>query len=229
MPIGEGIADREYMKYWARREASDQLLERRNARIQRRMAMIAEEISDGSSVLDIGCGSGDLLEILRKLKPSCTLRGVDLSPDAVQRARARGFSAEVFDVATGSAEALGEADYVVMSELIEHLASPEAVVTKVLGITRRALVITTPNVAFLLHRLRLGLFGRFPITTVFHIREHLSLWSVADFRGWARSLGLELTRVRGIGGVELLGLNRRLPNLFAVQALYVLEGSRNRG
>ncbi len=44
----------------------------------------------GRSLLDAGCGTGGLLRRLRAWFPGATLRGLDASPEAVARARARG-------------------------------------------------------------------------------------------------------------------------------------------
>ena len=72
-------------------------------------------------VLDVGCGLGQLLELIDERFPGRDLTGVDLSQQAVETNRARwpGRRFEVLDLAQG---ALSETfDLVVCSEVIEHL------------------------------------------------------------------------------------------------------------
>lgn len=52
------------------------------------------------SLLDLGCGGGDLLLGLSKVFPDKRLEGVDLSPMMIERARSKGVSAQVADICT---------------------------------------------------------------------------------------------------------------------------------
>lgn len=66
----------------------------------RRYEDLADRIAEaasaaGGQVLDIGCGRGDLLELLRRRDVDA--RGVDLDADAIDDARARGLAVEVAD------------------------------------------------------------------------------------------------------------------------------------
>lgn len=50
------------------------------------------------SLLDVGCGSGAFLSLLAGVFPSVTLKGIDLSPVMVARARSRGIDAQTKDL-----------------------------------------------------------------------------------------------------------------------------------
>jgi SAM-dependent methyltransferase len=122
----------------------------------------------GDTILDIGCGDGLLLYQFRhKFKH---LVGVEYSAERLHAAKAnlQGYS---FRGVCATAEAMAPIesdciDCIVMADVIEHipdvyLASQEMFrVLKPGGI----LVINTPNIAFVVKRLRL-LFGRFPATS----------------------------------------------------------------
>ena len=222
MPLHGGTLDASMQDYWHRRAETDTLIERRKARIARRMEAVAQEIQDGESVLEIGCGAGDLLEVIRRRHPTCRLQGLDLSEEAVEAGRAKGFDVWKADVLELDTDAMDPVDVVVLSEVLEHLPDPEKVLLACGRLARKRIVVTIPNVAFFLHRIRLGLFGKFPVTTVFHIREHLSLWSCSDFHYWAQALGFRVAASRGLGGVEVLSLHQVWPNMMANQMLYVL-------
>ena len=50
------------------------------------------------SLLDVGCGSGGFLELIKRLFAPSQLKGIDLSPIMVERTAARGIEAEATDL-----------------------------------------------------------------------------------------------------------------------------------
>ena len=81
-----------------------------------------ERVPEGASVLEIGCGTGTLLNALR---PSRGL-GVDISPAMVEIAAAK-FPSLRFRVADAEAFDPGERfDYVIVPDVVEHLSDPGA-------------------------------------------------------------------------------------------------------
>lgn len=223
MPLGDGVLDSDYSGYWEQRGLADNQIAKRRARIRRRMLCIVEQIEDNSAVLDVGCGTGDLLSTISEMKPSCRLSGIDISPEAVIRTRQKGFDVTRIDVTQVNLSGLGQFDYIILSEIIEYLPNPEKLLLDLKSVARKKIIVTMPNIGFVLFRLRLFFWDKFPITTVFHIREHLCFWSVNDFLYWAKCLGFNVVRTVGIGGAKVFGLKSIMPNLFANHMLYVLE------
>lgn len=150
MPLKNIIPDSEYEKYWINREKADEQILRRKSRVYKRMHLIAEEVEDNSNVLDIGCGNGDLFSIVHKKKPNCKLLGIDISSDAITKTKMKGFRASKVNITQDNLSELGNFDYIIMSEIIEHLPNPEKVILDVKKITRKKIIITTPNIAFIL-------------------------------------------------------------------------------
>lgn len=93
-----------------------------------------EEIPAGSVVLDVGCNSGGLGRRLIAEK-GCVMQGVDLRPELVERARAKGYEARV-----AAAEELpyenGRFDVVVVSEILEHVHDPRPVLAEARRVVR---------------------------------------------------------------------------------------------
>ena len=92
--------------------------------------LIPNYVADGT-VLELGCGSGARLRLLRRLGWQ-RVQGVEFVPAAAERARAPGFEVTGAPVE----EALGEypdgsLDVVVSSMLLEHVCNPFAVVHQV--------------------------------------------------------------------------------------------------
>jgi len=51
-----------------------------------KFAIIFHLVHEGAIVLDVGCGSGELGEILR-LRKKCTVIGIDIDPQAIETAK----------------------------------------------------------------------------------------------------------------------------------------------
>ncbi|MDD5190262.1 MAG: methionine biosynthesis protein MetW, partial [Dehalococcoidales bacterium] len=85
--------------------------------------MIASLIEEGSSVLDIGCGDGNLLEYLKKERKAIPY-GIDVSAKAVSLTNKRGIDASVADLTKDDFQLPGTYDYAIISEVLEHLPNP---------------------------------------------------------------------------------------------------------
>lgn len=215
------IRDLDYDDYWAARAPSE---------VQPRYPIIGRQIDDGSRVLDVGCGDGGMLQYLKEQRSDLRELGIDVSSEAVQRAKDRGVNASQTPLEEIAARD-ERFDYVIMSEVIEHVAEPEAYIRQAWRLTGRALLLSFPNIAYWPHRLRL-LLGRFPVQWVHHPGEHLRFWSLKDFDPWLRRSALRETtgadRVEGLlfvasNGLTALRLHRLMPNLFANQIVVVVE------
>ena len=105
-------------------------------------------------LLDVGCGAGMYLDLMRALGWSRTV-GVDVSPRAVQQARdVLGLEAHLGDLREVRLPA-ASFDVVSMSHTLEHVDDPTAVLAEVRRVTRPGgrIVIEVPNVRSLTSRL----------------------------------------------------------------------------
>lgn len=74
----------------------------------------------GARVLDIGCGTGHLLEMLRSV--GATASGIDVDPGSVAQARSRGLDVQRASIETVPTEP--GFDVVVLNDVIEHPLEP---------------------------------------------------------------------------------------------------------
>jgi SAM-dependent methyltransferase len=121
-------------------------------------ALSAAHPEPGLSWLDIGCGRGDLLRKIRDEWQPSRLYGVDpidwldsdLAPDV-----------SFHTIAVEDADELPVVDRVLMVEVIEHLEAPWTALRKAAGLVAPGgwIVVSTPNLATLRHRLELGVRG----------------------------------------------------------------------
>jgi glycosyltransferase involved in cell wall biosynthesis len=152
-------------------------------------------VPDGASVLDIGAGPGGMAkELLRK---GCKVGVVDQYP-----AREAG---EVQVVVQNLDEPLRfdvrPYRYLLLLDIIEHLRDPEGFLERLrkqFDYEPRTLVLTTPNVAFLIQRLVL-LFGQFNYGKAGILdRTHTRLFTFRGAKHLLRDAGFKIKRIQGV-------------------------------
>lgn len=204
------LGELNYDSYWASRSVDE---------IHPRFRLIAPLIPTGARVIDIGCGDGSLLLYLERER-NVKGYGVDISAYAVNHARGRGVEAEVADVTDPTFAINPETDHVIISEVLEHIADPEAVLIRLRHAGFNHVIVTVPNTGYVEHRLRL-LFGRFPVQWLLHPGEHIRFWTIADFRATAAATGFAIRRTSPALG--WFPFARWRPSLFASQLIYELD------
>ena len=125
------------------------------------LALIAELIPEGSRVLDLGCGDGDLLQLLQK--KGCTGTGVDLNAGNVLACLRRGVDVIELDLDSELGEFSADSyDFVVLSRTLQTVHRPRNVLAEMGRIAVHS-IISMPNFAYWRNRLRL-LRGRMPMS-----------------------------------------------------------------
>ena len=123
---------------------------------------ILELIPQHASVLDLGCGNGDLLKRLRQRSSKSRLMGVELSERCIQKCVARGLDVVQKDINEGlKAFHDRQYEYVVLSCTMQTIKEVEHVLEEMLRVGRFAIV-SFPNSAYLPWRTRLFKDGKMP-------------------------------------------------------------------
>lgn len=193
---------------------------------RRRADVFAGLVAKGDTVLDLGVGDGALLEYIIERREIAGY-GLDVSEKAVAFCQQRGLNVRLGDVNRPIGVVLAEAfpgvafDWVILSEIIEHIPDPESLLLSLQPLMRKGIIVSIPNTGFHQHRLRL-LFGRFPLQWVVTPGEHLRYWTRSDFHWWARHLGFRIMREVPYEGTAVM--KDLLPGLFAAAFVFQLRG-----
>jgi ubiquinone/menaquinone biosynthesis C-methylase UbiE len=99
---------------------------------------------EGDSILDVGCGTGVALSIMKALFPWRKCRGIDPSADATPIWQARGLEVDI-----GSATHLPYPDCswdsVFTSHVMEHVDDDQKALREIVRVTRRRAIIVVPD------------------------------------------------------------------------------------
>lgn len=156
-----------------------------------RLARWCRGLPANARILDVGCGDGFHLRLLRESgHPGWRLEGVDASDAAVAAARASGLAVHAGTVQSLPLER-GAYDLVLLIATLEHVDSPHAVLSAVRDVLRPGgrVVIVTDNVdalSFSLFKTRH--WGGY------HFPRHWHLFTAATLAALARGVGLEVVR-----------------------------------
>src|SRR5256886_14380480 len=98
--------------------------------------LVATMVARGSKVLDVGCGDGDLLQLLESR--GIDGRGIELSREGVNRCVAKGLAVVQGDADTDLVNYPDDAfDYVILSQTLQATRQPQVVLENLLRIGER--------------------------------------------------------------------------------------------
>jgi len=185
--------------------------------------MIADLVDEGSRVLDIGCGRGELLcQLIQKKNVNGV--GMEVDESAVVHCAESGISVIHADIEKGLHSLPDQSfDYVLLSMTLQVLHKTDLALHEMLRVGKKCIV-SFPNFGHWRPRLVTCLTGRTPVTP--HLPYHWydtpnrHVVTIKDFRAFCAQLGIRIDREIPLSGD---GTVYFLPNLRADEALYVLS------
>ena len=188
---------------------------------------INQWITPNSSVLDLGCGQGSLLE---KLTNSLKIKGygIEIGNQNIELCLEKGLNIIEQDIDEGL-ENIGTKsfDTVILSETIHVLKKPDQALKEITRIGKNSIV-TIPNFAHWSSRISLLTKGRMPLSdshpNSWYESENLHLCTLKDFEDLCNTLNIKI-----LDRILISSLNRNsaylnfLPNLLSYYAMYKLS------
>ncbi|WP_340588703.1 methionine biosynthesis protein MetW [Erythrobacter alti] len=126
------------------------------------LARIAQNVPQGARVLDVGCGDGALMAELQGSK-GVDARGIEIDPEEVERAVARGLSVVQGDANRDLADYPDKAfDVAILSQTLQTAERPDWLLDQLLRVGGTAFV-SFPNFAYWRMRMALLFGGKMPV------------------------------------------------------------------
>ena len=193
-----------------------------SARLSPDQLSIAQLVPRGARVLDLGCGSGALLDHLIKER-GCSGYGVEIDDVNVQACVARGDNVIQFNLEDGLALFSDASfDVVLQIDTLQHLRNAEVMLRETARVGRIGIV-AFPNFGHWPNRLAV-LRGRMPVTKVlpyqWYDTPNIRVGTLRDFAALAHQNRLQILDSFGLqDGQEI----RFWPNARASRAVFKLQ------
>jgi len=184
--------------------------------------VICDLVEPETKVLDVGCGKGELLELLiREKKVRAT--GLEINDSAVYECVAKGLSVYHGDVEEGLLDyADNFFDFVIMDETIQELRKPEFSIDESLRVGKK-LIITLPNFAYYKIRFQIFFKGKLPITKElpyeWYNTPNLRIITIKDFREFCRKKNIKILKEIFVTDKKYIKI---FPNFFAAYGVFLL-------
>jgi len=185
--------------------------------------VIADWIRPEASVLDLGCGDGELLSILVNEK-RVRANGIEIDEQAIYKCVEKGLSVFQEDVEEGLSGYPDESfDYVIMNESLQQVKKPDTVFREALRVGKK-LIVGFPNFSHYSARIQMLYSGKVPVTPSLPYQwfdtPNLHFLSISDFRDYCKLRSLKIESSAFLSKGERVGI---LPNLRAEQGLFLLS------
>ena len=177
-------------------DQTDSLVYKIRSRLEaRRLLRYCAGAPDGARILDVGCGDGFHLSLLRKYgNPSWTLEGVDLDARAVEATTRRGLVARLGTIEEMDLDA-ERYDVVYTIQTLEHVAAPDrilAAIRRVLKPGGRLIIVTDNTDSVDFGWFKTAYWGGY------HFPRHWNLFNRSSLTRLAHKEGFEVTALRTI-------------------------------
>ena len=191
---------------------------------------IYDIIPPGSKMLDLGCGDGVLLQLLRQEKNvfGC---GVEISQDKILNCVNAGVPVVQGDLDKGLREFPDNSfNYVVLSQTLQAVRRPDLLLGEMSRVGEN-IVVSLINFGHISSRFQLMFKGRMPVTdslpTPWYETLNIHLGTIDDFKDLCREKNLDIAREIPVAA-SFASLASLWPNMFAPTCVFLLKKSSSK-
>lgn len=184
---------------------------------------IISAIEENSTVIDLGCGDGRLMQKLED-KKNARCQGVEIDEELIYDCVKRGLSVFLDDLDSGLGDYRDNSfDYVILNQSLQQLKNPQIVLNDAFRIGKKV-IIGFPNFAVLRARIQIFFRGRLPVIPSmpynWYQSPNLHSLSIYDFIDYCQNHGIKIILKQYYKGETRVHF---LPNLRAETAIFILE------
>ncbi len=159
-------------------------------------SIITNLIEKGSTVLDLGCGDGTLLKMLKN--KGINARGIDINQDNIIKCLEKGLCVIQGDIDEGLHEyPFKSYDYVILNQTLQSTEKPDYVIEEMLRVGKK-IVVSFPNFAYWRVRFYLLFFGKMPKSNIlpfeWYNTPNIHLLTIKDFYEFSRKHGFKIEK-----------------------------------
>ena len=185
--------------------------------------VVTDWVQQGASVLDLGCGDGELLARLQRERGSIGY-GVEIEDSAVLACLNRGLNVLQGNIESGlNLFDDGAFDVVILSQTLQATRHTEALVREVLRVGKSAIV-TLPNFGHWSVRWQLGVGGRMPVSKrlpyQWYDTPNVHFSTITDFDVFCADKGITVERRAALAGGRAITF---LPNVRGETAVFQIR------
>ena len=185
--------------------------------------IISETIEHGFKVLDLGCGTGELMSLLENQK-AAKVQGIELDEQAIYACVEKGLSVFHSDIDSGLTEYPDKSfDYVILNQTMQEAKKIDFVIQEALRVGKNVIV-GFPNFTYISSRFMIFFRGKTPITPSlpyhWYDTPNLHFLSISDFKDYCIEKKLKVLKAHYLGRKAPVWF---WPNLFALNAIFVIS------
>ena len=196
--------------------------------MKKEFKVIADLLPSNTRVLDVGCGDGSLMSLLRKEK-NIKVRGLELNQSNVQQCIRKGLP-----VIQGNAETElhqfpdRSFDFVILSQTLQAFYEPEKVLRGLLRIGK-SVIVSIRNFGYWKVRTKLLFFGKMPVTktlpNTWYNTPNLHMCTIKDLFNFCDEKKINIKKVVGVNEDKISSIkkgNLEIKNLFSKLGIFLI-------
>jgi len=190
-------------------------------------SIIADLIPENTTVLDLGCGDGTLLKMLKDKKIKA--RGIEIDQNNVIKCLEKGLSVVQGDIDEGLAEYPDQSvDYIILNQTLQSTEKPDYVIKEMLRAGRK-IVVSFPNFAYWRIRFYLFFNGKMPKSQMlpfeWYDTPNIHLLTLANFYDFVKKFDMKIEKTICMTRAKVRkGFFRNFfDNFFAEEVIFVIS------
>ena len=191
------------------------------------LSIIERWVEEGTKVLDLGCGNGEILFELKKTKKITGL-GVEIEENNIEECLLKNINVIEQNIDNGLINFSNNSfDVVILSQTIQVLKNPNTALEEITRIGKTCIV-TIPNFGHWRSRISLLISGKMPVTNPlpdsWYGTPNIHLCTLKDFENLCNDLSISIEeRVAINSGNKNKWYLNIWPNLFSASAIYKIS------